>query len=118
MTKDPPGDGDEPHDDQGHREDIVEKVAAELTDVTASPALADAACELIKSDPHQEKDPDADSSRHEEPGHIGLGRTVWVGFSIRVGLQVILESTLYSLSRDTSSPPITVMQQRIGKPRM
>ena len=90
MTKDPPGDGDEPHDDQGHREDIVEKVAAELTDVTASPALADAACELIKSDPHQEKDPDADSSRHEEPGHIGLGRTVWVGFSIRVGLQVIL----------------------------
>ena len=110
MTENPPSDCYQPHDDQGHREDVVEKVTAELTDVTASPAPAEPSRQLVESDPEEEEDPDAQTPRHEEPGHVWLCWTVGVWFSIRVGLQQDQRS-LYPLEWEIIGWRISVSQR-------
>ena len=110
MTENPPSDCYQPHDDQGHREDVVEKVTAELTDVTASPAPAEPSRQLVESDPEEEEDPDAQTPRHEEPGHVWLCWTVGVWFSIRVGLQQDQRS-LYPLEWEIIGKRISVSQR-------
>ena len=52
VSENPPSDGDEPHDDEGHGDDVVEEVAAELTEASshvmaASPTPTDATGTLI-----------------------------------------------------------------------
>ena len=64
VTENPPSDCYQPHDDQGHGEDVVEKVTAELTDVTTSTAPTEPPRQLVESDPEEEEDPDAQTSRH------------------------------------------------------
>jgi len=56
VSKDPPGDGDQPHNDEGHGDDVVEEVTAELTEaashvMTTPPTLTDATSELVDRDP-------------------------------------------------------------------
>ena len=56
VPEDPPGDGDQPHDDERHGDDVVEQVAAELTAtagqvVATLPPLADVAGALVDCDP-------------------------------------------------------------------
>ena len=64
VPEDPPGDGDQPHDDEGHGDDVVEEVAAELTaaaghTVATFPPLADVTGALVHRDPQDQEDPDA-----------------------------------------------------------
>ena len=35
MSEDPPGDGDHPHDDEHHRDDVVQEIAAELAQASS-----------------------------------------------------------------------------------
>ena len=52
VSEHPPGDCDQPHDDEGHGDDVVEEVAAELAKTSshvmaASPTPTDATGALI-----------------------------------------------------------------------
>ena len=58
VSEDPPGDGDNPQDDERDEDHIVEEVAAELTDlagngVAASHLLGDVGHTFIDGDPQQ-----------------------------------------------------------------
>ena len=95
VPEDPPGDGDQPHDDECHGDDVVEQVAAELTAtaglvMTTFPSLADVTGTLIDCDPQDEQDPDAQTSSDQEPRHVRLRGTVGVGFSIWICLSRML----------------------------
>ena len=35
VSEDPPGDGDHPHDDEHHRDDVVQEIAAELAQASS-----------------------------------------------------------------------------------
>ena len=63
VPEHPPGDGDQPHDDEGHGDDVVEQVAAELAAtaghvMTTFPPLADVTGALVHRDPQDQEDPD------------------------------------------------------------
>ena len=95
VPEDPPGDGDQPHDDEGHGDDVVEQVAAELAAtaghvVTTLPSLADVTGALVDCDPQDEQDPNTQASSDQEPRHVGLRGTVGVGFSIWISLSRML----------------------------
>ena len=95
VPEDPPGDGDQPHDDEGHGDDVVEQVAAELTAtaghvMTTFPSLANITGTLIDCDPQDEQDPNTQTSSDQEPRHVRLRGTVGVGFSIWICLSRML----------------------------
>ena len=84
VPEHPPGDGDQPHDDEGHGDDVVEQVAAELTATAGHmmTSLADVTGAFVDSDPQDQQDSDTQTSGDQEPRHVGLRRTVGVGFSV------------------------------------
>ena len=94
VSEYPPGDGDNPQDDERDEDHIVEEVAAELTDLTgngvaASHLLGDVGHTFIDGDPQQKQDSNPQSSCDQEPGHVTLCWTVRIGFSIWSGLNDI-----------------------------
>ena len=95
VPEDPPGDGDQPHDDERHGDDVVQQVAAELAAtsgevVAAFPSLADVTGALVDCDPQDEQDPNTQASSDQEPRHVGLRGAVGVGFSIWISLSRML----------------------------
>ena len=84
VPEDPPGNGDLPHDDEGHGDDVVEQVAAELTATAGHmmTSLADVTGAFVDSNPQDQQDSDTQTSGDQEPRHVGLRRTVGVGFSV------------------------------------
>ena len=84
VSEDPPGNGDLPHDDEGHGDDVVEQVAAELTATAGHmmTSLADVTGAFVDSDPQDQQDSDTQASGDQEPRHVGLRWTVGVGFSV------------------------------------
>ena len=96
VPEDPPGDGDQPHDDEGHGDDVVEEVAAELTaaaghTVATFPPLADVAGALVDCNPQDKEDPNTQPSSDQEPWHVGLCGTVGVGLSIWICLSRMIK---------------------------
>ena len=79
-----PHDGARPHDDEGHGDDVVEQVAAELTATAGHmmTSLADVTGAFVDSDPQDQQDSDTQTSGDQEPRHVWLRRTVGVGFSV------------------------------------
>ena len=84
VPEDPPGNGDLPHDDEGHGDDVVEQVAAELTATAGHmmTSLADVTGAFVDSDPQDQQDSNTQASGDQEPRHVGLRWTVGVGFSV------------------------------------
>ena len=124
VSENPPSDGDEPHDDEGHGDDVVDEVTAELAAaarhvMATLPAPTDAAGALVHCDPQQEEEADTEAARYEEPGQVGFRWTIWVWLSIWIGLEcseLLVITLVFSLL--TSRAPMTAMQQSMGKPRM
>lgn len=92
MSENPPSDGDEPHDDEGHGDDVVDEVTAELAAaarhvMATLPTTTDAAGALVHCDPQQQEEPDTEAARYEEPGQVGFRWTIWVWLSIWIGLE-------------------------------
>ena len=93
VPEDPPGHRHHPHHDKHHRDHVIEQTAAELAEaahvaVTTLHLLSDLRHADIERDPEQEEDSYPQASGDQEPGHVGLGRTVRVWLSGGISLKL------------------------------
>ena len=86
----PPGHRDQPQHDEDHRHDVEHEVAAELAETAhhlVAVFLLDAPATLGDGDADEKNQADADTADDEEPGEVGLGRTVGVLLARLLGVK-------------------------------
>ena len=89
MSEDPPGDGDHPHDNEHHNQNVIQKTATELAQATrgciaAMLIVLDPSKEFSENYSDKQDDCDSYTTKDKKPGHVRLCRAVRIFFAWNV----------------------------------